>query len=866
MATRDRDVGRHYLSGSTKRKVREEKLRKEQVVMTKIPKLTTFFQNKQANSVPEVVNVSQEAPEPSISTPGPETEAQNNELASEIDKPLGSECIEVNANEKVTGISDMHHEIQDYNSFSTDLGKWHSKLNENVKEYWIAEGCYKCQHINSDFTLSKRYYENERKTRFCQKSYFIRVHKLTNTKHERNWLCYSPSKTSLFCFPCKVMGLEDSSSTFIKEGFNDWKNGNTVLTRHEESTSHRKTMVALLARKKKGQRIDTAIVKEMESKKQYWRKLLQRIVEVIKFLAERGLPFRGRNECISSSQNGNYLGLLELFAKFDPFLSEHLSTYGSKGKGVPSYLSKDICEEFINLIGTRMLGKIITEIKECKYYSISLDSTPDSAFVDQLTLIMRYVLPSGPIERFIKFLDMEGHTSAQIANTLLNFLKEIGIDIKDCRGQSYDNASNMSGKYNGLQSLIKEKCQFAEYVPCCAHSLNLVGSCAAESCPEAVRFFMFVENLYTFFSASTNRWKLLTNKMSNCNPRLPRLKRLSDTRWSARAEATSALNKGYTVITNVLNVIVNDPNYKAESRQQAKGMLKTIKKLETGIMIALWDQILQRFQSTSASLQSSDQDLNTSCALYESLHRYVATLRSSFIDFENRGKTITGCHQYNEEISRKKQRNKMCDQSHGFIFDDRATDSMQPSEKFRIQTYLVIIDNLLAALSKRQMAYSKLKDMFGFLRHLPKADAEEVRYNTSKLIKIYPEDLENELKEEMVQFSELLKTDLAEIASENKNDMYELKLYRVLRNNSLESCFPNVEIVLRIYLTLMVTNCSGERSFSKLKRIKNEVRSNMTQERLNSLSLMSIEHELLKDIDIASIIISSINKRLRSRS
>ena len=31
----------------------------------------------------------------------------------------------------------------------------------------------------------------------------------------------------------------------------------------------------------------------------------------------------------------------------------------------------------------------------------------------------------------------------------------------------------------------------------------------------------------------------------------------------------------------------------------------------------------------------------------------------------------------------------------------------------------------------------------------------------------------------------------------------------------------------------MVTNCSGDRSFSKLKRIKNELRSTMCQDRLN---------------------------------
>lgn len=84
-------------------------------------------------------------------------------------------------------------------------------------------------------------------------------------------------------------------------------------------------------------------------------------------------------------------------------------------------------------------------MKKCKYYSVSLDFTPDISHVDQLTVIMRFVLPSGPVERFVMFLDMdmEGHTAEKLAQSLLDFLKENDIDIKDCRGQSYDNASNM---------------------------------------------------------------------------------------------------------------------------------------------------------------------------------------------------------------------------------------------------------------------------------------------------------------------------------------------------------------------------------------------------------------------------------------
>lgn len=52
---------------------------------------------------------------------------------------------------------------------------------------------------------------------------------------------------------------------------------------------------------------------------------------VITFLSERGLAFRRDNETLGSVHNGNYLGILELLGKFDPFLDEHLKKYRNKG-------------------------------------------------------------------------------------------------------------------------------------------------------------------------------------------------------------------------------------------------------------------------------------------------------------------------------------------------------------------------------------------------------------------------------------------------------------------------------------------------------------------------------------------------------
>ncbi|KAI6655857.1 Zinc finger MYM-type protein 1-like [Oopsacas minuta] len=226
---------------------------------------------------------------------------------------------------------------------------------------------------------------------------------------------------------------------------------------HENSEMHRQSLLKYLQLKNVEGRIDTNAVKLFKDELNYWHEVLNRILDVIRFLSVRGLAFRGDNEHFGSHQNGNYLGILELIAEHDSFLDLHIKIFGNKGRGNTSYLSSTICEVFNLLMGQVVLNNIISELKSAKFFSISVGSTPDISNEDQLTLIIRYVNSNGPIERFLKFFDIETHTGIGIAHIILEFLKKIEVKIEDCRGQSYDNASNMSGKYKGMQAIIKEK-------------------------------------------------------------------------------------------------------------------------------------------------------------------------------------------------------------------------------------------------------------------------------------------------------------------------------------------------------------------------------------------------------------------------
>ncbi|EFN79781.1 hypothetical protein EAI_00042, partial [Harpegnathos saltator] len=107
--------------------------------------------------------------------------------------------------------------------------------------------------------------------------------------------------------------------------------------------------------------------------------------------------------------------------------------------------------------------------------------------------------------------------------------------------------ANMSSSYKGLQAKLKEYSPTAVYVPCAAHSLNLVGVHAVYCNTEVISYFDFLQKSYTFFSVSTYRWNILSSQNLIKVPKI-----LSTTRWSARADAVSALREGYNKIEDAL--------------------------------------------------------------------------------------------------------------------------------------------------------------------------------------------------------------------------------------------------------------------------------------------------------------------------
>ncbi|XP_013880239.1 zinc finger MYM-type protein 1, partial [Austrofundulus limnaeus] len=317
----------------------------------------------------------------------------------------------------------------------TDPADWPSVLTEKIHTLLVRRGP---SQVKPDFVFPR----NESDGRSCHHHYFRKT-LVSGEKMVRSWLVYSEKNISLFCFCCKLFSKKNISLT--NSGLTDWKHCSSLLTSHDNSPEHLNSMKAwkeLAVRIKKEATIDKHEMALFEAERLRWRAVLKRLTAIVQSLAVRNLSLRGHTETLFSPSNGNFLKEVELMAKFDPIMKEHLNRVEKGTCSHNSYLGHHIQNELIGLLSSKTISTIVNDIKQAKYFSIILDCTPDISHTEQLSVVIRIVsLMEKPQikEHFMGFLEAEQSKGEHLALILLKKLNELKIPFEDCRGQSYDN-------------------------------------------------------------------------------------------------------------------------------------------------------------------------------------------------------------------------------------------------------------------------------------------------------------------------------------------------------------------------------------------------------------------------------------------
>ncbi|XP_063797832.1 zinc finger MYM-type protein 1-like [Pseudophryne corroboree] len=337
-------------------------------------------------------------------------------------------------------------------SFSySDPATW-IKCDDNLRQILVEHGPEQVQQFKFPKDANKR--------RFLTNHYKRRLP--NGDLMHRQWLQYSVSNDSVFCFCCKLFGnYTNPPSSLSDKGSKDWKNITAILSQHERSNAHLvnfQNWKELEIRLKNKKTIDEEHMRIIKQKEKYWQQILERLIALVRVLGIQNLAFRGTNEKLHTAGNGNFLKFIEYLALFDPVMDEHIRKIRDKETYV-HYLGKDIQNELIQLLSNIIKEEILKSAQVAKYFSIIIDCTPDVSHVEQMTKILRFVNIASltddcePVrikEHFLGFLPLKETTGAGMTEIILHQLEEMALPVANLRGQGYDNGSNMKGKENGL--------------------------------------------------------------------------------------------------------------------------------------------------------------------------------------------------------------------------------------------------------------------------------------------------------------------------------------------------------------------------------------------------------------------------------
>nr|XP_046235720.1 uncharacterized protein LOC124054095 [Scatophagus argus] len=406
----------------------------------------------------------------------------------------------------------------------------------------------------------------------------------------------------------------------------------------------------------------------LEAEKMRWRAVLTRLTAIVQSLAVRNLALRGHTETLYTPSNGNFLKEVELMAKFDPIMKEHLNrVQKSTSGGHTSYLSHRIQNELVDLLSSKIISEMVSDIKKAKYFSLILDCTPDISHTEQLSVVIRVVSLTEPCikEHFMGFLEAEESTGLHLAYLILKKLEEFKVPFEDCRGQAYDNGANMMGKNK----------------------------------------------------ASTQRWVILKKHVDIT------LKMWTDTRWESKVKSVEPLRYEATAVREALIEVIDhtkDPIIKVE----AQSLSEEVGSYRFSICTVVWYDILSQTHHVSKLMQSPSIQVDVAVSLLKKIEEGLQSYRAKgFVTAQMSAKAI--CEEMNVESVLQQKRLRST--KHHFSYEASDEPLSDALEKLEVTFFNVVVDAATSAIQERFSTLENVREKFGVLSNFQNLSDNELQ-------------------------------------------------------------------------------------------------------------------------------------------
>jgi Domain of unknown function (DUF4371) len=254
---------------------------------------------------------------------------------------------------------------------------------------------------------------------------------------EYPFLEYSKTANSVFCrycalgFACKA--AKRPQGQLITEPLRDFKNAGKVFRTHSDAKYHKNAVeeAKKFLRNEACLPLNEEEIEPVpaEERRMFDPQLVSSVTSIVKselFLYRQGLATRGSEvvlrvqplvdeayvlyEHLPWSYDNFEALLLFRVDSGDDVLLRHLISTASKTK----FLSVGTRNKILSYAKDMIQSQIIMDVKQSKFFAIILDGSVDSAGMDQLTFVVRYVWKKQIREEFVEFHDISAGTTGNM--------------------------------------------------------------------------------------------------------------------------------------------------------------------------------------------------------------------------------------------------------------------------------------------------------------------------------------------------------------------------------------------------------------------------------------------------------------------
>ncbi|KAM4593578.1 zinc finger MYM-type protein 1-like [Odontesthes bonariensis] len=515
-------------------------------------------------------------------------------------------------------------------------------------------------------------------------------------------------------------------------------------------------------------------------------------------------------------------------------------------------MSGSIQNEILELFAHDIQRKIGAKASESPFFGLTADGITDVSGKEQFSCSIQFADNNLEVQNFfLGFYNAPGTTAEMLFLCIKDVLVRLNLPLEKLKGYCFDGASNMSGRFKGVQARLKETCPDSVFVHCANHSLDLVLQEVAKEERLVADTLNFVREVTVVINDSAKR-KTLYQSLFGCGEVI-NLLALCPTRWCVRVVALSRLLACYGEMLQTFRTLEGDRTVKGETRAKVAGLLKKGTTTRTVFGLFACVTMFTPCESVARSLQGTKVTALGSMEAAKLLCQRLNTLRQDDTFADLVAKTKQYAERYNLKPPHPVRTSKTPARfRHTAEEEERELENEEYPSLWKRELFEAL--DLVRTEVERRFDQEGLRVAAGREQAvLQAAQGKRVDVGSLELTSFSREQLSLELD---------ILSDVCR-GREVKTIQDVLAILHTLQPHSM---LPEAERLIKLCLALPISVAASERSLSALRRLKTWLRNTMKQERLTHLAIMNAHSDLLDECDVSTLLKEFISRTTERRS